>query len=141
MDLAGWRGPLRGGIETIGRTVFSPRERTDDVIGPDDLAKRIASPESRGALVLVDARTANRWRGEANPIDKPPGRIPGAINAPWNAPVPDLPNGEIVAYCGSGVTACVVLHQAHLRGRDAKLYPGSYSDWSKRGLPVERDEG
>ena len=93
--------------------------------------------------MLVDARAANRWRGEPNPVDQPPGRIPGALNAPWSEAslesVKAIPGGELVVYCGSGVTACVVLHRAHLAGREGKLYPGSYSDWSKRGLPTQRD--
>ena len=72
-------------------------------------------------------------------VDSTPGRIPGARNAPWNEPQPELPDGELVAYCGSGVTACVVLHRAYLRGRCGLLYPGSWSDWSNRSLPVERD--
>jgi len=87
--------------------------------------------------VLVDARIPSRWRGEPNPIDTVPGRIPGAVNAPWNEPLPELPEGEIVAYCGSGVTACVVLHRLYLVGREGRLYPGSWSEWSARGLPVE----
>ena len=99
-----------------------------------EIAARLADP----ALALVDARAASRWRGEPNPIDDPPGRIPGAANAPWNEPLPELPPGELVAYCGSGVTACVTLHRASLAGREGRLYPGSWSEWSKRGLPVER---
>jgi thiosulfate/3-mercaptopyruvate sulfurtransferase len=67
-----------------------------------------------------------------------PGRIPGALNAPWNEPLPELPGGELVAYCGSGVTACVVLHRLHLAGRDARLYPGSWSEYEQSGRPVER---
>ncbi len=89
--------------------------------------------------MLVDARSAARWRGEPSPLDAVGGRIPGALNAPWNEEQPELPDGELVAYCGSGVTACVVLHRAHLRGREGLLYPGSWSDWSTRGLPLERD--
>ncbi|MFL5757130.1 MAG: sulfurtransferase, partial [Chloroflexota bacterium] len=75
--------------------------------------------------MLVDARVPARWRGEENPIDKVPGRIPGALNAPWNEPLPALPEGEVVAYCGSGVTACVVLHRLFLQNRKGRLYPGS----------------
>ena len=65
--------------------------------------------------MVVDARLPERCRGEPNPIDKVPGRIPGARNAPWNEPLPELPDGELVAYCGSGVTACVALHRLWLR--------------------------
>ena len=129
-----WGGPLRSGEETIEPAEFLPRERAGDTIAAPELARRLADP----TLVLVDARTANRWRGEENPIDRPPGRIPGALNAPWTEPLPELPPGELVAYCGSGITACVLLHRAFLAGREGKLYPGSWSDWSARRLPAER---
>jgi len=129
-----WGGPLRSGEEEIPAASFEPRERGGDTISADELVRRLADP----SLVLVDARTAARWRGEPNPIDDPPGRIPGALNAPWAEPQPPFPEGELVAYCGSGVTACVTLHRAWLAGRDGKLYPGSWSDWSARGLPLER---
>ena len=89
--------------------------------------------------MVVDSRLAPRWRGEPNPVDRVPGRIPGALNAPWNEPVPELPPGELVAYCGSGVTACVTLHRLHLAGREGRLYPGSWSEWEQRDdLPRER---
>ncbi len=129
-----WGGALRAGDEEIEPRTFVAREREGDTIDADALVRRLADP----SLVLVDARPAARWRGEPNPIDDPPGRIPGARNAPWAEPQPELPEGELVAYCGSGVTACVALHRASLRGREGVLYPGSWSDWSQRGLPLER---
>jgi thiosulfate/3-mercaptopyruvate sulfurtransferase len=130
-----WGGPLRAGEEVLEPAAFVPREREGDTVSAEELARRLADPW----LVLVDARPANRWRGEPNPIDDPSGRIPGALSAPWAEPQPSFPEGELVAYCGSGITACVVLHRAALAGRDGRLYPGSWSDWSKRGLPAERD--
>ena len=133
MQLDAWHGPLTPGEEEIEPRVFTPRARDDDTIDADEIVHR------RGELVIVDARLAERWRGAPNPIDKKPGRIPGALNAPWNVELPDLPAGELVAYCGSGVTATVLLHRAHVAGRDGKLYPGSWSEWEQRDLPVERD--
>jgi thiosulfate/3-mercaptopyruvate sulfurtransferase len=130
-----WAGPLATGEEEIAQAVFVPQKRAGDTIAADQLARRLADP----GLVLVDARTAARWRGEPNPVDARPGRIPGALNAPWNEPQPELPDGELVAYCGSGITACVVLHRAFLAGREGVLYPGSWSDWSQRPLPIERN--
>jgi thiosulfate/3-mercaptopyruvate sulfurtransferase len=132
--IGAWGGELRAGEEEIEPAEFVPRPRDDDVIAADEIARRLADP----SLVLVDARTPSRWRGEPNPVDDPPGRIPGAVNAPWNEPLPELPAGELVAYCGSGVTSCVTLHRAWLAGREGRLYPGSWSEWSQRGLPLER---
>jgi len=133
-----WRGRLVAGDEEIEPTAFVPHERGDDLVDAQTIARRLADP----SLVLVDARVASRWRGEPNPIDDPPGRIPGAYNAPWlDEPLPELPDGDLVVYCGSGVTSCVVLHRAWLAGRDGMLYPGSWSEWSTRGLPIERGEG
>ena len=133
LELDGWLGPLRAGEEQIEPAEFVPREREGDTIEPDELAQRLDE------LVIVDARLPERWRGEPNPIDQNPGRVPGAYNAPWDEPLPELPEGELVAYCGSGVTACVALHRLFLSGREGRLYPGSWSEWEQLGLPVERD--
>jgi len=129
-----WGGELRAGEEEIEPAEFVAREREGDTIAADEIARRLADP----SLVLVDARTPSRWRGEPNEIDDPPGRIPGAVSRPWNESLSDLPEGELVAYCGSGVTSSVTVHRAWLAGREARLYPGSWSEWSKRGLPLER---
>ena len=133
MDFASWHGPLSAGVEDVEPAELTLRLRDDDTIEAAELDRR------RNDLMVVDARLASRWRGEANPIDKVPGRIPGALNAPWNESPPELPEGELVAYCGSGVTAAVLLHRLHLVGRDGKLYPGSWSEWEQLDLPVERD--
>jgi thiosulfate/3-mercaptopyruvate sulfurtransferase len=131
LELDGWLGPLRAGDEEVEPAAFTPRPRADDAIEADELAARAHE------LVVVDARLPERFRGEPNPIDQVPGRVPGALNAPWTDPLPELPQGELVAYCGSGVTACVTLHRLALAGRDGRLYPGSWSEWEQLGLPVE----
>ena len=132
IDFEGWRGALRADEELPEPAAFVPRRRDDDTIEADELAARLDE------LVVVDARVPSRWRGEPNPIDRVPGRIPGALNAPWNEPLPELPEGEVVAYCGSGVTASVILHRLALQGRPARLYPGSWSEWEQRDdLPRE----
>ena len=133
IELDAWRGPLRAGDEEIEPAEFVPRPRGDDTIEADELAARL------GELVVVDARVPARWRGEENPIDRVAGRIPGALNAPWNEQPPELPPGELAVYCGSGVSACVTLHRLHLAGREGRLYPGSWSEWEQRDeLPRER---
>jgi thiosulfate/3-mercaptopyruvate sulfurtransferase len=125
-----WRGPLARGDEQIASARFEPRPRDDDTMTAEKIADRLDDND----LVVVDARVESRWRGEPNPIDKVPGRIPGAINVPFasDAPLPDelVAAPEIVVYCGSGVTACVPLLRLAEAGRgDAKLYPGSWSEW------------
>ena len=127
-----WGGELRPGSEDVEPATFAPWERPGDTVEADEILSR------RDEIVVVDARVESRWRGVPNPIDGVPGRIPGALNAPWAAPLPELPAGEVVAYCGSGVTACVTLHRLWLAGRGGRLYPGSWSEWETRGLPVER---
>ena len=132
LDLDGWLGPLRSGEQAVEPASFEPRERGGDSVSAEELAACLEQ------LVVVDARVPERFRGEPNPIDRVPGRVPGALNAPWDEPLPTLPEGELVAYCGSGVTSCVTLHRLALAGRDGKLYPGSWSEWEQLGLPVER---
>jgi thiosulfate/3-mercaptopyruvate sulfurtransferase len=133
-----WLGPLRSGEELPERTEFTPRERSGDTIDADELLTRLGEP----GLVVVDARAPERYRGEVEPYDPVPGRIPGAVNWPY-ARSHELPPGlldadELVVYCGSGVSACVDLLALARAGRtDAKLYAGSWSDWSTRGLPAE----
>jgi thiosulfate/3-mercaptopyruvate sulfurtransferase len=134
--IGAWLGPLRSGEEEVEPAEFSLRVREGDTIEAEELAARLGE----AGLTVVDARLPERYRGEVEPIDPVAGRIPGAVNAPYpdHLPTELLDREELVAYCGSGVTAAVVLLRLAQAGRsDAKLYPGSWSDWCGRGLPAE----
>lgn len=131
-----WLGPLAAGEEEVEAAEFVPRAGGGDTIEAEELAARLGDER----LTVVDARLPERYRGEVEPIDPVAGRIPGARNAPYPDELPPdlLEAEEIVAYCGSGVTAAVVLLRLAQAGRgDAKLYAGSWSDWAARGLPAE----
>jgi thiosulfate/3-mercaptopyruvate sulfurtransferase len=135
-----WLGPLSAGHEEVEPAVFEPRARTGDTLDAEGVAAKVGVP----GVAFVDARLPARFRGEPNPVDRVPGRIPGAVNVPWDGdgelPPSLLEAEEVIVYCGSGVTACVPLLALARAGRpDAKLYAGSWSDWESRGLPVERD--
>jgi len=139
IPFAAWHGPLAAGEAAIEPTRFVARPRTDDTAGAAELLDRLDDE----SLTLVDARAPERWRGETEPIDPVAGRIPGARNRFFldETPLPPelLEAPGLVVYCGSGVTACAVLHELHLAGRDdVRLYPGSFSEWYSLG-PVERD--
>jgi len=120
----------------------------------------VASHLGAGGPRLVDARAPERYRGDSEPIDKVGGHIPGAKNHfyQWNldeqglfrtpeelrakisATVGDVPTDQVVCYCGSGVTAChnlLAFEHAGITG--AKLYAGSWSEWSSDPTrPVEK---
>jgi thiosulfate/3-mercaptopyruvate sulfurtransferase len=135
-----WLGPLRTGEEEVEHTRFVARPRHDDTVDAAELERRLGD----GRLALVDARAPERYRGEIEPIDPVAGHIPGARNIPFTAaseiPADVLEADEVVVYCGSGITACVDLLALARAGRaDAKLYPGSWSDWSSRGFPAEHE--
>jgi thiosulfate/3-mercaptopyruvate sulfurtransferase len=110
-----------------------------------------------GHNVLLDARGAPRYRGETEPIDPVAGHIPTARSAPsdgnlgpdgrilepaelierFQALGADGSKGPVVTSCGSGVAACFNSLAMRLAGLpDPLLYPGSYSDWSRTGMPV-----
>ncbi len=119
------------------------------VIKRDDLAARL------DYVTVLDARAGERYRGETEPIDLIPGHIPGAVSAPASGNIGAdgrfLPPAELrarfaalttgkpfVTSCGSGVVACqnaLAMRQAGLP--DPILYAGSYSDWTRSGLPTE----
>jgi thiosulfate/3-mercaptopyruvate sulfurtransferase len=113
-----------------------------------------ADEVSAGAVTTVlDARAPERFRGDSEPLDRVAGHIPGARNLPSVAVLgPDgtflgperlaAMAGEVGAkpsvgvYCGSGVSACVVLAALRSIGVDGALFPGSWSQWSSEDRPV-----
>ncbi|WP_129293811.1 sulfurtransferase [Streptomyces lydicus] len=100
--------------------------------------------------VLLDARAAERYRGEVEPIDKVAGHIPGAVSAPTTENVVEggtvfrdaselaerfaalgaTPKAEVGVYCGSGVSAAHQVLALAVAGVPAALYVGSWSEWS-----------
>ena len=145
---------------TSGEEHHTPREFVGSPrVGWTMSAGEVASASKRPDWRIVDARAPERYRGETEAIDRVAGHIPGAANHffKWNldehgtfrtpeeirgelkAAVGDVSPDRIISYCGSGVTAChnlLALEHAGLRG--AKLYPGSWSEWSSDpARPVE----
>lgn len=138
LDVRGYAGPLVADEPTPVAARFVARERRGDTVSAEEILARLGEP----GLALYDARSPERWRGEAEPLDPVAGRIPGSRNAYFEDPLPEeaATRSELVAYCGSGVTACVVVQRLVLAGRDdVRLYPGSFSEWCRRdGYPIEK---
>jgi thiosulfate/3-mercaptopyruvate sulfurtransferase len=133
--LDNWLGPLRAGVEPIEPAELPLRPREDDLISAEEIEERLEKP----GFVVVDARVPERYRGEVEPIDPVAGHIPGAVNMPYTAePSAVDPDSEVAVYCGSGITAAVTVLALERVGVAARLYPGSWSEWSSRGLAVER---
>ena len=148
--------PTKSGAEPRAPREFSGSPRSEMAFGVGEVASQLGT----SAWQLLDARAPERYRGETEPIDKTAGHIPGAKNhffqsnlderglfrtpeelrARMKESVGDTPADRIVCYCGSGVTAChnlLALEHAGMKG--AKLYAGSWSEWSSDpSRPVER---
>lgn len=140
--------PVTTAVRESGTGSFVAGVRPSLAVGADTVAVAATDPAQR----VLDARAAERYRGDVEPIDRIGGHVPGARNYPVGSSLgPDgcfLPPGELrarllerlegvapaqaITMCGSGVTACHVLlamERAGLAG--ARLYPGSWSEWSR----------
>jgi len=114
----------------------------------DTVAELSAAHPSGAGPVIIDARSGERFGGVENPVDPRFGHIPGAMSAPATANLSDghpLPadalaehyeaigidvRSEVVAYCGSGVSACLNLLALRRMGvTNTRLYTGSWSEW------------
>ncbi|WP_250001416.1 sulfurtransferase [Actinoplanes sp. M2I2] len=152
---------LDGGLDAYGdeRETAVPRRPRAAFTPRPWPAHRLAglADATSGALVVLDARQPERFRGESEPIDPRAGHIPGARNVPCRENVDATgrfrPAGElrerfeaagvtdgadVVSYCGSGVTACHNLLALERAGfAPGRLYPGSWSQYSATELPAE----
>jgi thiosulfate/3-mercaptopyruvate sulfurtransferase len=135
--LAAWTGELETGVPVIAPGDIDARAPLTDDLADD---QTVLDAISSDAALIVDARVPGRYRGDYEPVDPIAGHIPGAHNAPAASPLPEWLVDDprpVIAYCGSGVSACVTLLRLAEAGVEgARLYPGSWSDWSARGLPV-----
>jgi thiosulfate/3-mercaptopyruvate sulfurtransferase len=134
--LSAWSGPLETGT-------VRP-EPGDVTVAHHDLyagvRPTLTAEQAAVANVLLDARAPERFRGDVEPVDPVAGHIPGARNVPSTGLLSE--DGRFLleglsdwigdvdgVYCGSGVTASVVIAALAAEGTDAALYPGSWSEW------------
>jgi thiosulfate/3-mercaptopyruvate sulfurtransferase len=143
--------PLETAEPVVAPAAFTPHPRDGWVLSKAEMAR----PDSQ--RLVLDARAAERYRGETEPIDPRAGHVPGAKSAPFSlnlapGPVPvfrpaeelraryaalGAEASEPVVYCGSGVTACHDLLALEIAGLRGRLYGGSWSEWSSDPtLPV-----
>ena len=148
--------PVRGGVDTRRPARFTPRLRKEMRVTVDETLAHLGDP----SVLLIDARSPDRYAGKPDPLDTIYGHIPGARNRYYRDNVDDAgtmrsgrelrtdfervlagnPASQAVMYCGSGITAChnlLAMEHAGLRG--ARLFAGSWSEWeSDPKRPVER---
>jgi thiosulfate/3-mercaptopyruvate sulfurtransferase len=140
--LAGWPGPLSTGVPTPREGDFSPVPGALPLLDADG-----AAALARGGL-LLDARAAERYRGDIESVDRVGGHIPGAVSAPTTDNLDEsgdfLPaqvlaarfqrlgatEAEVGVYCGSGLSAAHEVLALEIAGIPAALYAGSWSEWS-----------
>ena len=147
--LARWQGmrlPMNSDMVRRRATTYSGTFDASRLLGADQVQERLAAGDP-----LVDARPADRFRGENDFMDRVHGHVPGAVNRPYAENMQDgrfkspvqlaaefraLLDGrspeQAIMMCGSGVTAChnlLAMERAGLNG--AKLYTGSWSGWTE----------
>jgi len=139
--------PLTEDVPAPAPGNFVARPRRAMAVSASAVLEAAADPAAR----ILDARAPERYRGDVEPIDKVAGHIPGARNHPFGMSLDsqgrflqprvlrDSLTGSLdgiapesaIVYCGSGVTAChVLLALEHAGLAGARLYPGSWSEWS-----------
>ena len=146
--------PLHRGREIRLPRDFAPQVQEGLIVDLQEVERIRLDP----SYALLDVRAPERFRGESEPIDPIAGHIPGARNLPYAENLADdgsfrtqselqdhfghylkgIPPEKVVFYCGSGVTAIhSVLAMLHAGMGNARLYPGSWSEWiADRKRPV-----
>src|SRR5690606_10537204 len=128
--------------------------------GTAGIDEAAAAAQSKDRIV-IDEREEARYLGRTEPLDLIAGHIPGARNlvyaghmgadgkylrpeklaALYQDTIGDVKPRDVIVHCGSGVTAChTLLGMASAGINEPKLYVGSWSEWSRRQLPVAGEE-
>lgn len=137
-----------------------PYRTHGDYAGTVDIEEAGAAAQDENRIV-IDVRETPRYLGQTEPIDLIAGHIPGAANLPYILnldadgkylpaeilrsmyidTIGDVAHDEVIVHCGSGVTAChTLLGMAYAGITEPKLYVGSWSEWSRRDLPMATSE-
>jgi len=155
--LGAWRGELETASAAREPAEFTAREWPSERLASIDEVAAIAASDPAAARtdpaavtsgsLLIDARQRERFEGEPDAVDPQAGHIPGALSVPCRESLDadgrllpieqlrarfDFGDADVVSYCGSGVTAChnlLAMEQAGLR--PGRLFPGSWSQWSR----------
>ncbi|CUJ00396.1 3-mercaptopyruvate sulfurtransferase [Achromobacter xylosoxidans] len=162
----GWQAWQAAGLPTSTEAAApvqagAPVTPAAPLVGSVD-AQAVLDNIARPGFTVIDARAANRYRGEVEPMDPVAGHIPGALNRPngqnlqadgrfkdaaqlrqeFTALLDGRDPAAIVHQCGSGITACHNLLSMEIAGlAGSRLYPGSWSEWcSDPSRPVAKGE-
>lgn len=150
--------PVDARVPSPRPVTFRPQPRDGEWLTTQQVQRDLANK----SIVLIDARSADRFAGRDETIDPVAGHVPGARNHPfpsnlneqgrflapeelrtrWSQTLQGAPGNQTVCMCGSGVTACHNLLALEVAGfTGARLYAGSWSEWIRDPARVQTDNG